>query len=661
MGSNNKKNEEKNPFVMGSDQGGGKFALIGLIIGAVILIYFSFMSFRGTNEISYNEFLGYVNNENGRLLTDIRAPLIINEDGKITGRVLRHDGEKPEIFTTRIPPIWDGGDLYKKLQDNNIIYKSEESQNSMITMILVNVLPIILMVMLLIFMTRQMQGGAGGTMNFGRSRARKYDSKDKVTFDDVAGVNEAKTELQEVIEFLKDKERFTRIGAKIPKGVLLVGPPGTGKTLLARAVAGESGVPCFYTSGSDFLEMFVGVGASRVRDLFETGRKNAPCILFIDELDAVGRTRGAGYGGGHDEREQTLNQLLVEMDGFDPSTGVILIAATNRPDVLDQALLRPGRFDRQVVVDNPDMAGREAIFGIHLKKIKTSKNVSVSKLARATPGFSGADIANMVNEAALFAARQNKKKVTNADLEEARDKITMGIARRSRIIPEKDKRLTAYHEAGHTIVNMNVENSDPLHKVSIVPRGMALGITSMLPQEDEYHLSKSRILDQICVFMGGRVAEELTFGAAEICTGASNDIQRATEMARKMVTEWGMTDVLGPIAYGQKEEPIFIGKEIAHHKDYSEETAQTIDEEVKKIVTAQYARAKSILTENADKLKKLAEELTLKETMDAEEVYALLGVEPQQDLANFRIADEAQNVSGDSDDDSEDEVKTDKV
>lgn len=661
MSNNNKKNEEKNPFVMGSDQGGGgKFALIGLIIGAVILIYFSFMSFRSTNEISYNEFLGYVNNENGRLITDIRAPLIINEDGKIMGRVIRNDGEgKPEIFTTRIPPIWDGGDLYKKLQDNNIIYKSEESQNSMITMILVNILPIVLMVLLLIFMMRQMQGGAGGTMNFGRSRARKYDSKDKVTFDDVAGVNEAKAELQEVIEFLKDRERFTRIGAKVPKGVLLVGPPGTGKTLLARAVAGESGVPFFYTSGSDFLEMFVGVGASRVRDLFETGRKNAPCILFIDELDAVGRTRGAGYGGGHDEREQTLNQLLVEMDGFDPSTGVILIAATNRPDVLDQALLRPGRFDRQVVVDNPDMAGREAIFGIHLKKIKTSKNVNVSKLARATPGFSGADIANMVNEAALFAARQNKKKVTNADLEEARDKITMGIARRSRIIPEKDKRLTAYHEAGHTIVNMNVENSDPLHKVSIVPRGMALGITSMLPQEDEYHLSKSRILDQICVFMGGRVAEELTFGSAEICTGASNDIQRATEMARKMVTEWGMTDVLGPIAYGQKEEPIFIGKEIAHHKDYSEETAQTIDEEVKKIVTAQYDRAKLILTENADNLKKLAEELTLKETMDADEVYALLGVEPKQDLANFKIAD-AQNIADDEDDDNEDEVKTNK-
>ena len=660
MSSNNKKNEEKNPFAVGSDQGGGKFAIIGLIIGAVILLYFSFMSFRSTNEISYNEFLGYVNNENGRLITDVRAPLIINEEGRITGRVIRNDGEgKPEIFTTRIPPIWDGGDLYKKLQDNNIIYKSEESQNSMITMILVNILPIVLMVLLLIFMMRQMQGGAGGTMNFGRSRARKYDSKDKVTFDDVAGVNEAKAELQEVIEFLKDRERFTRIGAKVPKGVLLVGPPGTGKTLLARAVAGESGVPFFYTSGSDFLEMFVGVGASRVRDLFETGRKNAPCILFIDELDAVGRTRGAGYGGGHDEREQTLNQLLVEMDGFDPSTGVILIAATNRPDVLDQALLRPGRFDRQVVVDNPDMAGREAIFGIHLKKIKTSKNVNVSKLARATPGFSGADIANMVNEAALFAARQNKKKVTNADLEEARDKITMGIARRSRIIPEKDKRLTAYHEAGHTIVNMNVENSDPLHKVSIVPRGMALGITSMLPQEDEYHLSKSRILDQICVFMGGRVAEELTFGSAEICTGASNDIQRATEMARKMVTEWGMTDVLGPIAYGQKEEPIFIGKEIAHHKDYSEETAQTIDEEVKKIVTAQYDRAKLILTENADNLKKLAEELTLKETMDADEVYALLGVEPKQDLANFRIADDGQNVPDDNDDDdNEGEVKT---
>jgi len=381
-------------------------------------------------------------------------------------------------------------------------------------------------------------------------------------------------------------------------------------------------------SGSDFLELFVGVGASRVRDLFEQGRKNAPCILFIDELDAVGRVRGAGYGGGHDEREQTLNQLLVEMDGFDPSHGVILVAATNRPDVLDPALLRPGRFDRQIVVDNPDIKGREEIFKIHTRKVALSKNVDLKKLSKATPGFSGADIANMVNEAALLAARLRKNRVSMAEFEEARDKVLMGVARKSKLIPPKDKKITAYHEAGHTIVNIFTEYSDPIHKVSVIPRGMALGITSTLPENDNYHLSKLRILDDICVLMGGRVAEEIIFG--DVCTGAMNDINRATELARKMVTQWGMSDTLGPITYGQKDEPIFIGKEIATHKDYSEKTAEKIDEEIKNIITSQYERAKKILIDNKDNMIKLANTLYERETLDSEEIYELLGIKPKK-------------------------------
>ena len=473
-------------------------------------------------------------------------------------------------------------------------------------------------------------------MNFGKSRARKFDPKDKVTFDNVAGVDEAKEELKEIVDFLKEPGKFTKIGAKIPKGVLLVGPPGTGKTLLARAIAGEAGVSFFFMSGSDFVEMFVGVGASRVRDLFEQGRRNSPCILFIDEIDAVGRTRGAGMGGGHDEREQTLNQLLVEMDGFDPSMGVILVAATNRPDVLDPALLRPGRFDRQVVVDNPDVKGREAILKIHMKKIALSKNVDVAKIARATPGFSGADLANLVNEAALLAARANRNRVGMADFEEARDKAIMGVARRSKVITDHDKKITAYHEAGHTILTLVSEYGDPLHKVTVIPRGMAAGVTFTLP-DDNQHVSKNKLLDQIFIFLGGRAAEALIFG--DVCTGASNDISNATDIARKMVTQWGMSDKVGPICYGQKDEPIFLGKEIATHKDYSDKTAELVDEEIHNIIASQYQRAIQVLTEQKDKLILLSETLFDKETLDAKEIMELTGLYQKNYNPDLQIYD----------------------
>ncbi|HOJ62853.1 MAG TPA: ATP-dependent zinc metalloprotease FtsH [Spirochaetota bacterium] len=593
----------------------------------MLLLYFFYSQMQDNHTITYNEFLYYVQGENGRIISDIKKPLIIYDNGKITGIFRRNDNGIDTPFATRIPPIQDNGELYNLLRKNNIVFKVESDQNSFISVFILNILPIALLVFFIFIMFRQFQGAGNKAFSFGKSRAKRFDPKDRITFNEVAGVEEAKVELQEVIEFLKDLQRFTRIGAKIPKGVLLVGPPGTGKTLLARAVAGEAGVPFFYMSGSDFLELFVGIGASRVRDLFDQGRKNAPCILFIDELDAVGRVRGAGYGGGHDEREQTLNQLLVEMDGFDPSHGVILIAATNRPDVLDPALLRPGRFDRQIVVDNPDIKGREEIFKIHTKKVALSKNVDLKKLAKATPGFSGADIANMVNEAALLAARLKKNRVTMAEFEEARDKVLMGVARKSKLIPPKDKKITAYHEAGHTIVNIFTEYSDPIHKVSVIPRGMALGITSTLPENDNYHLSKLRILDDICVLMGGRAAEEIMFG--DVCTGAMNDINRATDLARKMVTQWGMSENLGPITYGQKEEPIFIGKEIATHKDYSEKTAQIIDEEIKNVIMSQYKRAKDILIENKDKMIKLADTLFERETLDSEEIYNLLGIKPK--------------------------------
>ncbi|MBR4796682.1 MAG: ATP-dependent zinc metalloprotease FtsH, partial [Spirochaetia bacterium] len=488
--------------------------------------------------------------------------------------------------------------------------------------LLVDIVPWLIGLTFIWFMFRNMSGG-NKAMGFGKSRAKRYDAGGKkVMFADVAGQDEAKYELEEVVDFLKNPKKFTDIGAKIPKGVLLVGMPGTGKTLLAKAIAGEAGVPYFHMSGSDFVEMFVGVGASRVRDLFEQGRKNAPCIIFIDELDAVGRTRGAGYGGGHDEREQTLNQMLVEMDGFDSKDGVIILAATNRPDVLDPALLRPGRFDRQVVVDMPDVKEREAIFRLHASKIPVDGEVDMERLARATPGSSGAEIANMVNEAALFAARKNKKKVTMEDFEEARDKVMMGVARKSKVITDDDKKSTAFHEAGHALLHYFLKYSDPLHKVTIIPRGRALGMAMSLPEKDSYSRNKMWLKDRIKICLGGYIAEQMIYGWTT--TGTQNDLQQAAQLARKMVCEWGMSDILGPVAFGQEDEPIFIGKEIAQHKDYSEATAQTIDNEVKHIIDDCFQDAERILKENRDKLELLADTLFEKETLDDAEIRDLL-------------------------------------
>ena len=469
------------------------------------------------------------------------------------------------------------------------------------------------------FFWRQMQGGAGKAMSFGKSKAKLLnDGTNKVTFKDVAGIEESKQELEEIVDFLKDPKKFTKLGGRIPHGVLLVGPPGTGKTLLAKAIAGEAGVPFFSISGSDFVEMFVGVGASRVRDLFAQGKKNAPCIIFIDEIDAVGRHRGAGLGGGHDEREQTLNQLLVEMDGFEPNEGVILIAATNRPDVLDPALLRPGRFDRQVVVPKPDIKGREEILKVHIKDVPLDKDVNLKVIARGTPGFSGADLANMVNEAALLAARKNQTAFTMADLEEAKDKVMMGTERRSMVITEKEKKVTAYHESGHTLVAKLLPGTDPIHKVTIIPRGMAMGLTQQLPIDEKHNYDKEYLLNEIAILLGGRTAEEIIFNQAT--TGASNDIERATDIARKMICEWVMSEKLGPITFGKKEEQIFLGREFAQHKDYSESTAVTIDDEVKEIITKNHERARAILTENIDMLNDLALKLIEKESLSGKEI-----------------------------------------
>ncbi|MDQ3917354.1 MAG: ATP-dependent zinc metalloprotease FtsH [Acidobacteriota bacterium] len=490
--------------------------------------------------------------------------------------------------------------------------------------------PVLLLVGFWIFMLRQMQSGGNKALSFGKSRAKLLNNQQKrVTFKDVAGVDEAKEELQEIIEFLKEPQKFQKLGGRIPKGVLLVGPPGTGKTLLAWAVAGEANVPFFSISGSDFVEMFVGVGASRVRDLFEQGKKNAPCIIFIDEIDAVGRHRGAGLGGGHDEREQTLNQLLVEMDGFESNDGVIIMASTNRPDVLDPALLRPGRFDRRVVVPRPDVRGREGILKVHTRKIPLGEDVEISVIARGTPGFTGADLANLVNEAALNAARYNKKIVNMADFELAKDKVLMGAERKSMVITNEEKRITAYHEAGHTLVGLKVPNADPVHKVTIIPRGMALGVTQQLPEGDRHNYTKEYLLGQIAILMGGRIAEETFLGS--ITTGASNDIERATELARSMVCEYGMSD-LGPLTFGKKEEQIFLGREIAQHRDFSEDTAIKIDQQVKYIVSEQYDRARRILEDNRDVMVKLAETLLDRETLD--------GVQIRRIVAGLSIDDE---------------------
>lgn len=498
-----------------------------------------------------------------------------------------------------------------------------DEQSSMWMQILISWFPMLLLIAVWIFFMRQVQAGGGKAMSFGKSRARLLaETQQRITFEDVAGIDEAKHEVEEIIAFLKDPKKFTKLGGKIPKGAILVGAPGTGKTLLARAIAGEAGVPFFSISGSDFVEMFVGVGAARVRDLFIQGKKNAPCIIFIDEIDAVGRHRGAGLGGGHDEREQTLNQLLVEMDGFESNEGVILVAATNRPDVLDPALLRPGRFDRRIVVPLPDIRGREGILKVHSKKTPLADDVDMKVIARGTPGFCGADLANLVNEAALLAAREEKENISMKNFEQAKDKVLMGAERKSMIISQKEKNLTAYHEAGHTMVAKLLPGTDPIHKVTIIPRGMALGLTQQLPMDEKHTYPREYLNNNIAILLGGRVAEELIFN--DVTTGAGNDLERATDLARKMVCTWGMSDKLGPLTYGKKEEQIFLGREIAQHRDYSESTAVEIDNEVKRIVNENHDKVKSLLSENIETLKRLAENLLERESLDTDEIDAIV-------------------------------------
>jgi cell division protease FtsH len=517
-------------------------------------------------------------------------------------------------------------EVTKALRDKAVQVKVKEVRSGDWVLILLNAAPLILLVGFCLFLMRQMQAGGNKALSFGKSRARLLSAQQKkATFKDVAGTDEAKEELQEIIEFLKDPQKFQKLGGRIPKGVLLVGPPGTGKTLLARAIAGEANVPFFSISGSDFVEMFVGVGASRVRDLFEQGKKNAPCIIFIDEIDAVGRHRGAGLGGGHDEREQTLNALLVEMDGFESNEGVILIAATNRPDVLDPALLRPGRFDRRVVVARPDVKGREEILRVHTRKVPLCDDVELSIIARGTPGFSGADLANLVNEAALWAARQNRKFVMMVDFEMAKDKVMMGVERKSMILSDEEKKNTAYHEAGHALVAAMTPGADPVHKVTIIPRGMALGLTMQLPEDDKHTYTREYLETMLAVLMGGRSAEEIFLG--HITTGAGNDIERATDIARNMVCEWGMSE-LGPLAYGKKDEAIFLGREITQHRDYSEDTAIQIDKEVKRIVNGGYEAAKNLLSNNRETLERIALALLEREVIDANEVKLLMEGKP---------------------------------
>lgn len=526
-----------------------------------------------------------------------------------------------EVFRTYTP---DDKDMISELRQKGVrIIAKPVDGNPWYVNMLLSWLPMLLFIGVWVFFMRQMQGGGVKALSFGKSRARLLsDKQSKVTFADVAGADEAKEELREIIEFLKDPPRFQKLGGRIPKGVLLMGPPGTGKTLLARAIAGEANAPFFSISGSDFVEMFVGVGASRVRDLFEQGKKQAPCIIFVDEIDAVGRHRGAGLGGGHDEREQTLNQLLVEMDGFESNDGVILVAATNRPDVLDPALLRPGRFDRQVVVARPDIRGREGILRVHTKKIPLDADVDLTLLARGTPGFSGADLANLVNEAALLGARQNKKAVGMTDFENAKDKVMMGVERRSIVISEEERKVTAYHEAGHTLVAKVLPGTDPIHKVTIIPRGRALGMTQQLPIDEKHNYAKEYLLNEIAIMMGGRVAEELVFG--QITTGAGNDIERATDLARKMVCEWGMSERLGPLTFGKREEMIFLGREIAQHQDYSEQTAVEIDREVKQIVMTNYDKSKALIIERIGVLHALAKALLETEVLDGLQIDAIV-------------------------------------
>ncbi len=602
-----------------------KNLLMWIVIAMVLMSVFNYYSQpqeQQTREMSYSTFLEEVRRGN------VDSVVIQETNGSRTITGQARDGQRFSLTAPQDPG------LIQDLIENRVEFTGAEPQSrSLVVDILISLLPVLVLVGLWVYFMRQMQGGMGGrggAMSFGKSRAKlQGEDQVKVTFQDVAGCEEAKDEVTELVDFLRSPAKFQRLGGHIPKGILMVGPPGTGKTLLARAIAGEARVPFFSISGSDFVEMFVGVGASRVRDMFETAKKHAPCIIFIDEIDAVGRQRGAGLGGGHDEREQTLNQLLVEMDGFEGNEGIILIAATNRPDVLDQALLRPGRFDRQVVVPLPDLKGREQILKVHMRKVPLGDNVDARVIARGTPGFSGADLANLVNEAALFAARQDSKTVQQTHFDMAKDKIMMGAERKSMVMSEEDKLLTAYHEAGHAIVGRIVPEHDPVYKVTIIPRGRALGVTMFLPEEDKYSMTRKQLNSQLASLFGGRVAEELIYGMDNVTTGASNDIERASQLARNMVTKWGLSDTMGPLAYGENEDEVFLGRSVTQHKHISDETHRQLDKEVRRIIDHAYDTAKQILEDNREKLEIMAQALMRYETIDVKQIDQIMeGREP---------------------------------
>jgi cell division protease FtsH len=626
----------------------GKTLILWVVIGTILVAVFSNFKAPSTisKEVSYSQFYSDVKGQ--------RVQSVIIQGQNIRGAY--QDGREFKTYN----PETDNQVLIGDLMKNGVIVNAKEIERpGFLSELFFSLLPILLLIGVWIFFMRQMQGGGGGrgAMSFGKSKARMLgEDQIKVTFNDVAGVEEAKDEVAELVEFLRDPSKFQKLGGKIPRGVLMVGSPGTGKTLLARAIAGEAKVPFFTISGSDFVEMFVGVGASRVRDMFEQAKKQAPCIIFIDEIDAVGRHRGAGLGGGHDEREQTLNQLLVEMDGFEGNEGVIVIAATNRPDVLDPALLRPGRFDRQVVVPLPDVRGRDQILKVHMRKVPLADDVDSRIIARGTPGFSGADLANLVNEAALFAARANKRTVDMDDFERAKDKIMMGAERRSMVMSDDEKKLTAYHEAGHAIVGRLVPEHDPVHKVTIIPRGRALGVTLFLPEEDRYSYSKTRLESQMSTLFGGRIAEEIIFGEDAVTTGASNDLQRATEIARNMVTKWGLSQKLGPLTYSEEEGEVFLGHSVAKHKEVSDETSHAIDEEIRQFIDRNYERAEIMLKDNIDKLHSMAKALVKYETIDVHQIDDIMAGKVPRPPEDW--TDKGDSASGSSSDDKDAESKS---
>ncbi len=630
-----------------------KNIVLWLVIAGVLYVVASSINTQPTQQmLNYSAFIDNVENGN--------VDQVTIGDTRISGQM--NDGTR---FETVKPPAMDTNLIPTLIQNEVEVTGKEPERQGFLTQLFLSVLPILLILAIFIFFMRQMQGGGkggGGPMTFGKSKARLMgEDQIKTTFADVAGVEEAKDEVQELVEFLRDPAKFQRLGGKIPRGVLMVGSPGTGKTLLAKAIAGEAKVPFFSISGSDFVEMFVGVGASRVRDMFDQAKKHAPCIIFIDEIDAVGRSRGAGLGGGHDEREQTLNQLLVEMDGFDDNDGVIVIAATNRPDVLDPALLRPGRFDRQVTVPLPDIRGREQVLKVHMRPVPMSEDVDPSLIARGTPGFSGADLANLVNEAALFAARANKRVVSMEDFEKAKDKILMGAERRSMVMSEKEKLNTAYHESGHAIVGRLVPDHDPVYKVSIIPRGRALGVTMYLPEEDKYSVSKRALESSICSLFGGRIAEEMTLGFDGVTTGASNDIERATKMARAMVTKWGLSEKMGPLAYEEDEGEVFLGKQMSQRKHVSEQTSEEIDREVRAIIDSCYHRAKDLLESNREKLDLMAEALMQYETIDADQISDIMSGHKPRPPKDWRDQGPGPGASASSDESGDGQTGDDAI